>query len=143
MGFSKASLQAGGLLLGTICLLGCGPDPRSRFIAEVEAMIQTANEGRHGELEKFLSAPLGEKIKAEGWEPRAALMMVARKDRAQAARYEFRDAPRFDNRAYAEAEVVRTSAEGEKRFTVPFLWENGKWKAGAAYRDGKGWEEDL
>ena len=143
MGFSKASLRAGGLLLGTICLLGCGPDPRARFITGVEAMIQKANEGRHGELEKCLSGPLEEKIKAEGWEPRAALVMVARKDREQAARYEFRDAPRFKNREYAEAEVVRTSVEGEKRFTVPFLWEDGKWKAAAAYRDGRSWDQEF
>ena len=106
-------------------------------------MIQTANEGKHGELEKSLSAPLADKIKAEGWEPRAALVMVARKDREQAARYEFKDAPRFENREYAEAEVVRISAEGEKRFTVPFLWENGKWRAGAAYRDGTSWKEEF
>ena len=144
MGFSKASLWGGGLILGTICLLGCGPDPRSRFISEVDAMIQKANEGKHGELESVLSKPLVEKIRAEGWEPKAALVVVARKDREQSATYRLSDVPRFEAKEYAEAEVMRTTGEGEKRFTVPFLWEDGKWKAGAAYRDGRAWEyEDF
>lgn len=105
-------------------------------------MIDQANEGRHGELQEALSGPLVEKIKAEGWEPKAALGWVARRDREQSARYEFMDAPRFENREYAEAEVIRTGTGGEKRFTVPFLWESGKWKAGAAYRDGRSWEAE-
>ena len=129
--------------MGTICLLGCGPDPRSRFIAEVERMVEKANERRHGELETELSGPLLDKIKAEGWEPKAVLMMVARKDREQSATYRFSDVPRFESKAYAEAEVVRMTAEGEKRFTAPFLWEEGKWKAGAAYRDGRSWDEEF
>jgi len=105
-------------------------------------MVQRANEGRHAELENSLSVALAEKIKGEGWEPRAALVMVARRDREQSAEYRFRDAPRFENRQYAEAEIVRTSTEGEKSFTVPFQWEDRKWKAGAAYRDGRGWEAE-
>ena len=129
--------------MGTICLPGCGPDPRSRFIAEVEGMIRTANDGRHAQLEEVLSRPLAEKIRAEGWEPKAALLMVARRDREQSAMYRFSDVPRFEAREYAEAEVLRTTGEGEKRFTVPFLWEGGKWKAGAAYRDGKSWDEEF
>ena len=142
MGFSKASLWVGGLILGTICLLGCGPDPRARFTSEVEAMIQKANGGKHVELESALSKPLVEKIRAESWEPKAALMMVARRDREQGATYRLSDVPRFEAKAYAEAEVIRLTAEGEKRFTAPFLWEEGKWKAGAAYRDGRSWEAE-
>ena len=142
MAFSKASLRALGLILGTICLHGCGPDPRSRFMAEVEEMIGKANEGRHGELEKALSRPLVEKIRSEGWESKAALILMARKDREQGATYRLSDVPKFAAREYAEAEVIRTSAEGEKRFTVPFLWEEGKWKVGAAYRDGRSWEAE-
>ena len=143
MGFSKASLWVGGLILGTICLLGCGPDPRARFTSEVEAMIQKANGGKHGELESALSKPLVEKIRAESWEPKAALMMVARRDREQDATYRLSDVPRFEAKAYAEAEVIRMTPEGEKRFTAPFLWEEGKWKAGAAYRDGRSWDEEF
>lgn len=105
-------------------------------------MIQKANEGKHGELEAALSRPLQEKIRAEGWEPKAALVLVARKDREQSATYRFRDAPRFEAKVYGEAEVIRTNGEGEKRFTVPFVWENGKWRAGAAYRDGRVWEPE-
>ena len=122
MGFSKASLWVGGLILGTICLLGCGPDPRARFTSEVEAMIQKANRGKHGELESALSKPLVEKIRAESWEPKAALMMVARRDREQGATYRLSDVPRFEAKAYAEAEVIRLTAEGERRFTAPFWW---------------------
>ena len=129
--------------MGTICLHGCGPDPRARFTAEVQGMIDRANQGRHAELEEALSAPLIEKIRAEGWEPKAALVMVARKDREEAARYRLSDVPRFAPRDYAEAEVIRESQAGERRMTVPFFWENGKWKAGAAYRDGKSWDEDF
>ena len=129
--------------MGTICLQGCGPDPRSRFVAEVEAMIEVANEGRHGELESAMSKPLVGKIRAEGWEPKAALIMVAKKDREQIATYRFSDVPRFENREYAEAEVIRTSVDGEKRFTAPFLWESGKWKAGPAYKDGRSWEGEY
>ncbi len=143
MGFSKASLWVGGLILGTICLPGCGPDPRARFISGVEAMIQKANEGRHGELELGMSRPLVEKIRAEGWEPKAALVVVARKDREQSATYRFNDVPRFEAKEYAEVEVMRITGEGETRFTVPFLWEEGKWKVGAAYRDGRSWDEEY
>jgi len=143
MGFSKASLWGGGLILGTICLLGCGPDPRARFIAEVEAMVEKANAGRHGELESAMSKPLVGKIRAEGWEPKAVLVMVARKDREQSATYQLSDVPRFQAQEYAEAEVLRTDGEGEKGFTVPFLWEDGKWKAGGAYRDGRSWDGEF
>ena len=143
MGFSKASLRVAGLILGTICLHGCGPDPRSRFISEVEAMIQKANEGKHGELEEVVSKTLKEKIRAEGWEPKAALVMVARKDREQNAAYRLSDVPRFEAKKYAEVEVIRTSGEGERRFTAPFLWEEEEWRAGAAYRDGRSWDEEF
>ena len=104
-------------------------------------MIEEANQGKHGELEERLSAPLVEKIRSEGWEPKAALVMVARKDREESARYRLSDVPKFVAKDYAEAEVVRGSSAGERRFTVPFLWEKGKWRAGAAYRDGRSWEE--
>ena len=142
MAFSKASLWGAGLILGTICLQGCGPDPRSRFAAEVEGMIQKANEGKHGELEGALSMPLVEKIRAEGWEPKSALVMVARKDREEGAQYRLSDVPKFEARDYAEAEVIRTGRAGERRITVPFLWEKGKWRAGAAYKDGRAWEAE-
>ena len=142
MDFSKASLQVAGLILGTICLHGCGPDPRARFVAEVEGMIGQANEGRHAQLEEALSVPLKEKIRAEGWEPKAALVAAARKDREEAARYRLSDVPRFEARDYAEAEVIRGSQTGERRITVPFLWEKDRWKAGAAYRDGRTWEAE-
>jgi len=143
MGFSKASFRVAGLILGTICLQGCGPDPRARFVAEVERMIQTANEGKHGELEGALSLPLVEKIRAESWEPKAALVMVARKDREEGAEYRLSDVPRFEVKEYAEAEVIRADRAGERRITVPFLWEQGKWKAGAAYKDGRSWEGEY
>ena len=143
MGFSKASLRAAGLILGTICLHGCGPDARSRFIAEVEGMIRRANEGRQAELAEALSRPLQEKIRAEGWEPRAALAAVARKDREESARYRLSDVPRFERREYAEAEVIRSTPDGERRMTVPFVWEEEKWRAGAAYRNGRAWDEEF
>ena len=143
MAFSKASLGMAGLFLGTICLQSCGPDPRSRFVAEVERMIQTANEGKHGELEKTLSTPLVEKIRAEGWEPSAVLVLVARQDRGEAAQYRLSDVPKFEAKEYAEVEVIRTDRAGERRIVVPFLWEQGTWKAGAACRDGRGWEEQY
>ena len=101
MRFSKASLRLAGLILGTICLHGCGPDPRSRFVSEVEAMIQRANEGKYGELEAAMSATLREKIRAEGWEPKVALGMVARKDRERNAAYRLSDVPRFEAKNYA------------------------------------------
>lgn len=129
--------------MGTICLHGCGPDPRARFVAEVEGMIERANEGRHAELEEALSVPLKEKIRAEGWEPKAALVAAARKDREETARYRWSDVPRFEARDYAEAEVIRESPAGERRMTVPFVWEEGQWRAGAAYRDGKSWDEEF
>ena len=104
--------------------------------------MQKANEGKHEELDSAMSKPLVEKIREEGWEPKAALLTVARKDREQAAIYRLNDVPRFEAKEYAEAEVMRSTGEGEKRLTVPFLWEEGKWKAGAAYRDGRAWEHE-
>ena len=111
-------------------------------MAEIERMIERANGGRHAELEEALSAPLTEKIRAEGWEPKAALLAAARKDREEAARYRLSDVPRFEARNYAEAEVLRDGQAGQRRITVPFFWEKGKWKAGAAYRDGRSWEAE-
>ena len=105
-------------------------------------MIDKANTGKHGELEEALSRPLVEKIRSEGWEPRAALVAVARKDREQVATYRLSDVPRFETKKYAEAEVIRSAGDGERRLVVPFLWESGKWKAGAAYRDGRTWEAE-
>ena len=157
-------------------------------------MIQKANEGKHGELEGALSLPLVEKIRAEGWEPKSTLVMVARKDREEGAQYRLRsqavpapeacgdhqrningrigedpqqqvrvrqsegihrkdreqgaqyrlsDVPKFEARDYAEAEVIRAAPTGERRITVPFFWEKGKWKAGAAYQDGRAWEQEY
>ena len=105
-------------------------------------MMQKANGGKHGELGSAMSKPLVEKIRAEGWEPKAALVMVAKKDREQSAHYRFSDVPRFEAKKYAEAEVMRITGEGERRFTVPFLWEEGKWRAGVAYQDGRSWEAE-
>ena len=105
--------------------------------------MQKANQGKHGQLESVMSKPLVEKIRAEGWEPKAALVIVARKDREQSATYQLSDVPRFEAKEYAEAEVMRTTGEGEKRFTVPFLWEEGQWRAGAACRDGRSWDGEF
>ena len=114
-----------------------------RFMSEVEEMIQKANQGKHGELEEKLSVPLLEKIRSEGWEPKTALGMVARKDREEGAQYRLSDVPKFEAKDYAEAEVFRADRAGERRITVPFVWEKGKWKAGAAYQDGRSWEEEY
>ena len=73
MSFSKATLRAAGLILGTICLHGCGPDPRTRFGSEVEGMIFLANEGKHTELVDRISKPLQKKLRQEGWAALAAL----------------------------------------------------------------------
>lgn len=142
MGFSKASLRVVGLILGTICLQGCGPDPRSRFMEEVEGMIKLANAGKHGELTDRISRPLQEKIRQEGWDERGALAFAARRDREDRARYELMDVPRFSAKEYAEAEIRRTAQQGESRMVVPFWFEEKKWKAGAAYRDGRNWEAE-
>lgn len=143
MGFSKASLCAGGLLLGTICLLSCGPDPRTRFLAEVDGMITLANSGRHAELRERISRPLQEKIRQEGWDDRGALTFAARRDQQEGAQYQLMDAPRFEAWIYGEAEIRRTSRQGESWMVIPFWYEDKKWKVGAAYRDGRSWEYET
>lgn len=138
--FSKASLCGVVLILGTICLPGCGPDARSRFMAEVEGMIELANAGKHTELGDRISQPLQEKIHREGWDDRGALAFAARRDREEGTQYQLMDAPRFEAWVYGEAEIRRSARQTETRMVIPFWYEDKKWKAGAGYRDGRSWE---
>jgi len=140
MAISKVSLQGWGVGLGVLIFVGWGGDPQGRFIGEVNQGIQEANEGRHGELEEKLSQALQGRVRSEGWEPRAALALVGKKDREEGAKYRLSDVPKFEG-SYAEAEVIRISEGKEKRMVVPFVLEEGKWRVGAAYRDGRAWEE--
>ena len=143
MGFSKASLWGATVLLLTIWGAGCGPDPREEFRLEVERMTGLANGKKYQDLEREMSVPLKERIRSEGWEPAQALLAVAKKDREDGASYRVADIPKFEAGQYAEVEIARLKEGGEKRFVVPFVREEGRWKAGAAYRDGRPWEEDF
>jgi hypothetical protein len=49
--------------------------------------------------------------------------------------------PKFEG-GYAEAEIGRVTGERENRMVIPFVREKGKWKVGAAYKDGRSWEAD-
>lgn len=109
---------------------------------EVEGMIELANQGQHGELAGRISRPLQEKIRQEGWDERGALAFAARRDREDGAQYQLMDVPRFSAHEYGEAEIRRTTRQGENRMVVPFWFEEKKWKAGAAYRDGRNWEAE-
>ncbi len=104
-------------------------------------MIEVAREGRYGELEEVMSEGLKGKVRAEGWEPKAGLAYVARRDREERATYFLRDVPKFEG-SYAEAEIGRVTGEREKRMVIPFVREEGKWRVGAAYKDGRAWEAD-
>ena len=73
--------------------------------------------------------------------PKAALVVMARRDREEGAGYELRDVPKFEGE-YAEAEIGRVVGEKEKRVVLPFVREEGRWKVGAAYRDGRNWAEE-
>jgi len=141
MGFSKVSLWGATALLLTIWGVGCGPDPKEEFRMEVVRMVGVANERKYQELEKEMSTRLRERIRSEGWEPAQALLAVAKKDREDGASYRVADLPKFEAGQYAEVEIARVKGGGEKRFVVPFIREEGKWRAGAAYRDGREWEE--
>jgi len=141
MGFSKVSLRGVVALLLTIGGVSCGPSPREAFQAEVERMVGVANAKKYQDLEKEMSASLKERIRAEGWEPGQALLAIARKDREEGVHYRLADIPKFEAGQYAEVEIARVREGGERRFMVPFVREEGRWKAGAAYRDGRNWEE--
>jgi hypothetical protein len=141
MAFSKVSLWGATALLLTIWGVGCGPDPREEFRIEVERMVGVANGRKYQDLEKEMSSRLRERVRSEGWEPAQALLAVAKKDREEGASYRLADIPKFEVAQYAEVEIARVRNGGEKRFVVPFIREEGKWKAGAAYRDGREWEE--
>jgi len=141
MGFSKVSLWGATALLLTIWGVGCSPNPREEFRLEVERMVGVANERKYQDLEKEMSTRLKERIRSEGWEPGQTLLAVAKKDREDGAHYRLSDIPKFEAGMYAEVEIARLKAGGEKRFVVPFIREEGKWRAGAAYRDGRAWEE--
>jgi len=143
MGVLKVSLQILWLGVWIFTGVGCGPDPRGRFEAEVRGMIGEVKEGRYGGLEGVMSEGLKGRIRAEGWEPKALLGVVARRDREERAEYGLRDVPKFEGK-YAEAEIGRVVGEREKRGVIPFVWEEGRWKVGAAYRDGRNWDgEDF
>ena len=104
-------------------------------------MVGVANGRKYQDLEKEMSSRLRERVRSEGWEPAQALLAVAKKDREEGASYRLADIPKFEVAQYAEVEIARVRNGGEKRFVVPFIREEGKWKAGAAYRDGREWEE--
>ena len=143
MGVLKVSLQILWVGVWIFTGVGCGPDPRGRFEAEVRGMIGEVNAGRYGELEGVMSEGLKGRIRAEGWEPKALLGVVARRDREERAEYGLRDVPKFEGK-YAEAEIGRVVEGREKRMVIPFVWEEGRWKVGAAYRDGRNWDgEDF
>ena len=143
MGFLKVSLRLLGVGVWIGLGVGCGGDPRGKFEGEVRGMIGEVREGRYGELEGVLSEGLKGRIRAEGWEPKAVLGAVARRDREERAEYCLRDVPKFEGK-YAEAEIGRVVGEKEKRVVIPFVWEEGRWKVGAAYRDGRSWDgEDF
>ncbi len=143
MGFLKVSLLLLGVGVWIGLGVGCGGDPRGKFEGEVRGMIGEVREGRYGELEGVLSEGLKGRIRAEGWEPKAVLGAVARRDREERAEYWLRDVPKFEGK-YAEAEIGRVVGEKEKRVVIPFVWEEGRWKVGAAYRDGRSWDgEDF
>ena len=143
MGVLKVSLQILWVGVWIFTGVGCGPDPRGRFEAEVRGMIGEVKAGRYGELEGVMSEGLKGRIRAEGWEARAVLGVVARRDREERAEYGLRDVPKFEGK-YAEAEIGRVVEGREKRMVIPFVWEEGRWKVGAAYRDGRNWDgEDF
>lgn len=104
-------------------------------------MVGVANERKYQDLEKEMSTRLKERIRSEGWEPGQTLLAVAKKDREDEAHYRLSDIPKFEAGMYAEVEIARIKEGGEKRFVVPFIREEEKWRAGAAYRDGREWEE--
>lgn len=106
-------------------------------------MIELANTGKHTELHDRISQPLQEKIRQEGWDERGALALASRRDREDGAQYQLLDVPRFEGRVYGEAEIRRSAQHGETRMVVPFWYQEKKWKAGAAYRDGRSWEYEA
>ena len=143
MGVLKVSLQILWVGVWIFTGVGCGADPRGRFEGEVRGMIGEVREGRYGGLEGVMSEGLKRRIRAEGWEPKAVLGVVARRDREERAEYGLRDVPKFEGK-YAEAEIGRVVEGREKRMVIPFVWEEGRWKVGAAYRDGRSWDgEDF
>ena len=106
-------------------------------------MIAEAKRGKYLELEWAMSEELKGRVRSEGWEPKAALAAVARREREEGASYQLRDVPKFEG-SYAEAEIGRVAGGKEKRMVLPFIWEDGKWRVAAAYRDGRSWEgEDF
>ena len=139
MGVLKVSLKILWVGVWIFTGVGCGADPRGRFEAEVRGMIGEVKAGRYGELEGVMSEGLKGRIRAVGWEPKAVLGVVARRDREERAEYCLRDVPKFEGK-YAEAEIGRVVGEREKRGVIPFVWEEGRWKVGAAYRDGRNWD---
>ena len=139
MGVLKVSLKILWVGVWIFTGVGCGADPRGRFEGEVRGMIGEVREGRYGGLEGVMSEGLKRRIRAEGWEPKAVLGVVARRDREERAEYGLRDVPKFEGK-YAEAEIGRVVEGREKRMVIPFVWEEGRWKVGAAYRDGRSWD---
>jgi len=143
MGVLKVSLRILWVGVWIFTGVGCSADPRVRFEGEVRGMIGEVRAGRYGELEGVMSEGLKGRIRAEGWEPKALLGVVARRDREERAEYGLRDVPKFEGK-YAEAEIGKVVGEREKRMVIPFVWEEGRWKVGAAYRDGRNWNgEDF
>ena len=137
MGVLKVSLQILWVGVWIFTGVGCGPDPRGRFEAEVRGMIGEVNAGRYGELEGVMSEGLKGRIRAEGWEPKAVLGVVARRDREERAEYCLRDVPKFEGK-YAEAEIGRVVGGAGEEDGDSFCVGGGEVESGGGV---SGWSE--
>jgi hypothetical protein len=136
-------LGLGLLILTSAVWWSTRPDPRARFLADIDDMLATANAFEHTKLLERLSPEARQKIADEFMQPLGALRWVAQADMNQNRAYRFTQLTVFYPRDYAEIEVERSAAgrefTGEGRFLVPFIWRDGAWWVADGFRGEREW----
>lgn len=136
-------LLIAGAVIGLLIWFWQRPDPRARFLADVEKILALANEGRHIQVLDKLSPEARQRITEDFMEPAAALRWAARLDTQQRRVYRVVNLSVFYPRDYAEVEIERSgpNAEfsGHNIFPVPFIWRQGQWWIAGSFREPRPW----
>ncbi|NJK92422.1 MAG: hypothetical protein HC904_11670 [Blastochloris sp.] len=129
-----------GLLLGLILLLIwiSRPDPKEAFLREVDLWISEAHQGEHSSLRPHFSPEAIALVESQGLSFSQALLLARKMDQDSGARYRVINLSVFYPRDYAEVDFERSRPGGDfneaRRFTVPFIHQQGQWKIAGAFR---------
>lgn len=126
------------LALAVVCWHSFGSDPRAAFLAEMEDLIDQANQGGHLSLREKLSPDAENHITSNYMSVQQALFLARKLDTDGNIRYRLAQLSIFYPRDYAEIEVERSGPGGDfsdpRRFPVPFIYQDGEWLVAGGFR---------